>query len=71
MVAAIEIHGGSQQNQSPGTFGMLETVEARSSVKDIVEAISSGRKLKNKVFPKGYKQDLSIFEYSKAQPIIC
>ena len=70
MAAAIEIYGGPQQNQSPGTFGMLETLETRSSVKDITEAISSGGKLKNKVFPKVYKQDLSILQTSTENMLI-
>ena len=67
MQAAIEIHGGSQQDQRPGTVGLLDTMESRCDVKDIAEAISSdsGRKLmKDKVFPKVYKQDLCIFERS-------
>ena len=66
MTAALEIHGGSQENQSPGTVGLFEAMEARSSVKDIAEAMSSGSgtKFRNKILPKVYKQDLGIFESS-------
>jgi hypothetical protein len=66
MSAALEIHGGSQENQSPGTVGLLMAMEARSSVKDLAEAISSGsgRKFRNKILPKVHKQDLGIFESS-------
>ena len=41
-------------------------MEARSSVKDLAEAISSGggRKFRNKILPKVHKQDLGIFESS-------
>ena len=66
MSAALEIHGGSQENQSPGTVGLLMAMEARSSVKDLAEAISSssGWKFRNKILPKVHKQDLAIFESS-------
>lgn len=66
MTAALEIHGGSQENKSPCTVGLLQAMEARSSVKDIEEAMGSGRsrKFRNKILPKVYKQDLGIFESS-------
>ena len=62
-----EEHGDSQQDQRPGTVGLLDALESRCDVKDIADCISSGsgRKLmKDKVFPKVYKQDLCMFECS-------
>ena len=66
MTAALEIHWGSQENQSPDTVGLLQAMEVRSSVKDIEEAMGSGssRKFRNKILPKVYKQDLRMFESS-------
>ena len=66
MTAALDIHGGSQENQSPDTVGLLQAMEVRSSVKDIEEAMGSGssRKFRNKILPKVYKQDLGMFESS-------
>ena len=58
------IHGGSSSNTTPATIGMVETVETRSKEEDIVKAVRKTRKLKGKVLPKLYKEDLGKFESS-------
>ena len=64
MKAACVIHGGSSSNTTPATIGMVETVETGSKEEDIVKAVRKTRKLKGKVLPKLYKEDLGKFESS-------
>ena len=64
MKAACVIHGGSSSNTTLATIGMVETVETRSKEEDIVKAVRKTRKLKGKVLPKLYKEDLGKFESS-------
>ena len=64
MQAACVIHGGSDSNTTPATIGMVETMETRSKEEDIVEAVRKTTKLKRKVLPKLYKEDLEKFESS-------
>ncbi len=65
MEAACMIHGGSVNNTAPATFGMMETLEIRSKVKDLVEAAAKSKKMKKKVIPKLYKEDLVEYERSE------
>ena len=64
MEAACVIHGGNSSNTTPATIGMVETMECRSKEEDIVKAVRKTRKLKGKVLPKLYKEDLTKFESS-------
>ena len=64
MEAACVIHGGSSSNTTPATIGMVETMECRSKEEDVVKAVRKTRKLKGKVLPKLYKEDLAKFESS-------
>ena len=67
MEAACAIHGGSLENKAPATIGLVETVEMRCEVSDIVKkAIRKvkGKKFKGEVIPKLYKEDLDAFESS-------
>lgn len=64
MKAACAIHGGSYSNTTPGTIGMVETIEHRSKEEDIVKAVRKTKKLKEKVLSKLYMEDLEKFESS-------
>ena len=61
--AACEIHGGSAVNTTSATIGMIETLE-RSKAEDLVKAMQKSKKMKGKVLPKLYKEDLIKFESS-------
>ena len=61
--AACDIHGGSPVNTTPATIGMIEALE-RSKEEDIVKAMKKSKKMKRKVLPKLYKEDLIKFESS-------
>ncbi len=61
MKAACMIHGGSVENTAPATIGMIETLE-RNKEEDVVKAMGRSKKMKRKVIPKLYKEDLVKFE---------
>lgn len=61
--AACDIHGGSMVNTTPATIGMIEALE-RSKGEDIVKAMKKSKKMKGKVLPRLYKEDLIKFESS-------
>jgi hypothetical protein len=66
-VAAVSaIHGadGGQNNSKSVTFGMLETLDSRCSEQDLVSGMKKCRKIKEKVLPKVYKEDLNRYESS-------
>ena len=58
------IHGGSKVNLKPGTIGLLETMEKKCKEDDIVEGMKKCKKLKEKVLPGIYKEDLKEYESS-------
>ena len=63
-VAAVSaIHGadGGQNNSKSVTFGMLETLDSRCSEQDLVSGMKKCRKIKEKVLPKVYKDDLKCY----------
>ena len=63
-VAAVNaIHGG-QSNLKSGTFGMLETLHSKCSEQDLVSGVKKCQKIKGKVLPKVYKEDLKRYESS-------
>lgn len=63
-IAAVSaIHGG-QNSSKPGTIGMLETLDRRCKQEDIVDGMKRCPKLKDKVLPKVYKEDLKRYESS-------
>ncbi|XP_046861250.1 uncharacterized protein LOC124454489 [Xenia sp. Carnegie-2017] len=64
MLAANAIHGGSKDDTKPGAIGMLETLENKCKVGDIVKGLEKCSKFKSKVFSKIYKEDLKKFERS-------
>ena len=63
VAAANVIHGG-QHNLRPATIGMLETLERKCSEQDIVSGMKKCEKIKEKVLPKVYKEDLKRYESS-------
>lgn len=63
MRAACEIHGGSLEDAAPAMIGMVETLE-RGKEEDLVRAMARSRKMKRKIIPKLYKEDLVKFESS-------
>ncbi|XP_046857569.1 uncharacterized protein LOC124450957 isoform X2 [Xenia sp. Carnegie-2017] len=65
MLAANAIHGGSKDDTKPGAIGMLETLENKCKVGDIVKGLEKCSKFTSKVFPKIYKEDLKKFERSE------
>ena len=60
--AACAIHGGSNSNTTPVTIGMVEKMETQSKEEDIVKGVRKTTKLKGKVLPKLYKEDLGKFK---------
>ena len=62
--AACAIHGGSLDGTVPATIGMVETLEKKCKEKDVLAAMGKCRKIRNKVLPKIYKEDLVQFENS-------
>ena len=64
LAAANAIHGGSDENLRPGTIGMLETLDRKCKVGDIVHGLAKCEKFKKKVFPRLYKEDLDQYEHS-------
>lgn len=50
-------------NTTPATIGMIEALE-RSKGEDIVKAMKKSKKMKGKVVPRLYKEDLIKFESS-------
>lgn len=62
--AACAIHGGSLDGTVPATIGMVETLEKKCKEKDVLAAMGKCRKIRNKVLPKIYKEDLVQFESS-------
>ena len=62
-IAALSAtHGGSEGNLKPVTIGMLETMEKKCKEEDLVNGLKKCVKLKKKVFPRVYKQELRSFE---------
>ena len=66
--AACIINGGSLENTKPETIGMVEALETRCKEDDIIHAVKGESmkksKLKGKVLPKLYKEELEKFESS-------
>ena len=62
--AANAIHGGSKENPKPGTIGLVEILERKCKDDDIVDGMKNCEKLKKKVFPRIYKEDLKKYESS-------
>ncbi|CAB4009080.1 Hypothetical predicted protein, partial [Paramuricea clavata] len=62
--AACAIHGGSLDDTAPATIGMVETLEKKCKEKDVLAAMGKCRKVRDKVLPKIYKEDLVQFESS-------
>ena len=63
-MAAVTAMNGGENSPKPGTIGMLETLDRRCKEKDIVDGINGCPKLKSKVFPEIYKNDLKKYESS-------
>ena len=63
MKTACEIHGGSLEDTALVTIGMVETLE-KSKEEYLVKTMGKSRKMKRKVIPKFYKEDLVKFERS-------
>jgi hypothetical protein len=64
MALVNAVRGGSEENLNPGTIGMLETLEKKCKEDDIVEGMKKCKKLKEKVLPRMYKEDLKKYEAS-------
>ena len=64
IIAVCGIHGGNEENLKPGTIGMFETLEKKCKVDDIVEGMKMCKKLKEKVIPRIYNEDLKKYENS-------
>ena len=64
--AVSAIHGGSLENLKPGTVGMLETLERKCKECDVLEGVKKSKLIKEKVFPKIYKENVKLFEQSNS-----
>ena len=62
--AVNAIHGGSSEMPKPGTIGMIETLNKKCKMDDIVDGVKRSKKLKEQVLPKVYKEDLTRYESS-------
>ena len=63
-MAAVNATHGGQHNLRLATIGMLETLERKCSEQDIVGGMKKCEKIKEKVLPKVYKEDLKRYESS-------
>lgn len=64
--AACQIHGGRHGTncRTPGEVGLCETTVKKCSNDILVKVFSKGQKIKKKVLPKVYKENLTKYEAS-------
>lgn len=67
--AALEIHGGTNADVTPGEIGLLQTVMKNVNTKTLLEGMSNDKKICGDIIPKISKTGVKLFEKSRENMI--